>query len=239
MTQLPRTAPLLALALALGAAPAAAQTIPSPFEYIEESQRLGVHVGYLFLSPGVRLNDSTQLDMAPRSAPVVGLRYGVRVGGPLEMQGTLSLVPTERQLWTVVFNSDSTSSSPEAVGTVPSTVVSADVALRLGLTGPRTWKNLAPYVAASVGLAGDLRGRTEQEEEDVPELAQFRFGPSFALGTQLGTDWFPTRRTSLRVEAQGFLWRVTLPQGFAPGRTTGRGEWNPGGALTVGGAIHF
>jgi hypothetical protein len=35
------------------------------------------------------------------------------------------------------------------------------------------------------------------------------------------------------------LWRVSLPQGFAPQRQSGRSEWNPAAALTVGAAIHF
>lgn len=234
-----RTSALLGLALLLGAGPAFAQTITSPYEYVDGTQRAGLHVGYLFLDPDVRMNDSTQLDMAPRSAPVVGLRYGVRIGGPLEFQTTLSVIPTRRQLWTVDFNADSTVTTPAVLGTTRSTVVAADVALRLGLTGTRTWHDLAPYVAASVGLAGDVLGRTELEKEEVPVVALYRFGPSFALGGQLGTDWYPTPRTSIRVEAQGFLWRVTLPQAFAPGRTTGRGEWNPGAGITVGGAFHF
>lgn len=238
MMRLPRTSALLGLALLLGAGSAAAQTITSPYEYIDQSQRLGVQGGYMFLSSGVRLNDSTQLDMAPRSAPVLGLRYGVRVGGPLELTTTVSVLPTERNLWTVQFNDDSTATSPFLLGTIPSTVVSGDLALRLGLTGPRTWRGLAPYVAASVGLAGDVRGRNEVERDDIPVTALYRFGPSFALGTQLGTDWFPTPRTSLRVEVQGLLWRVTMPEAFVPGQRA-RGEWNPGAGVTVGGAIHF
>jgi hypothetical protein len=233
-----RTALLLAAAVP-AAGSAAAQTIPSPFRHVEETQRLGAHLGWLLTTTGITLDDSTALSLVPRSAPIGGVRYSVRVGGALEVQTTLSVSPSSRQLWTVDVEADSATVTPRDLETtVPVTVVLGDLGLRLGLTGPRTWNDLAPYVTATAGLASSLRGG-HPLEEDIPEVVRYRFGPSLALGTAVGTDWFPARTTSLRVELQGMLWRVSLPQGFAPQRQSGRSEWNPAAALTVGAAIHF
>ena len=41
--------------------------------------------------------------------------------------------------------------------------------------------------------------------EEIVDDARFRFGPSFAVGAGLGTDWFPVPNASLRVEATGRL----------------------------------
>jgi hypothetical protein len=239
MTRIARILPLAVLALLLSVGSAAAQTIPSRYRYIEETQRLGVFAGYLALARGLEVNDSVSIPIGPRSAPVVGVRYGVRLSGALDFQTSLSVIPTSRDLWSIRFSADSTVRTPQDLEeSVSATIVEGDVGLRLSLTGPRTWNGIAPYAGVSAGLVTDLRGVQEAEEE-IPDLARFRVGPSFALGANLGTDWFLAPRTSLRIDLQGKLWRMSTPEGFVPGRRSGRGEWNPGIGVNVGGAIHF
>jgi hypothetical protein len=238
MIRFPRTAPLLALALLVGGT-AAAQSIPSPYEHIERSQRAGAFAGYFFLSPDVAVDDTLAVAMGVRSAPVVGVRYGIRASGALDFQAALAVSPSSRDLWTAEYSADSLTATPVPLEeSVAATLVLLDLGLRLALTGPRTWNGLAPYVGASGGLVTDVRG-TFAAEEDIPETARFRLGPTFALGASLGTDWFPAPNTSLRLELQGMLWRLSTPDGFAPLRATTRSEWNPGAGVTVGGAIHF
>ena len=240
MMRLSRTVLLLALALTAGARAAAAQTIPSPYDYIEPTQSAGVFVGYLFTDPDVGLPDSTTLPLAPQSAPVFGVRYQLRAAGPLSIDASIGVSPTDRRLFAAELDEDSVFIGPlDLETTVPATVVMADVGLRFNLTGPRTWNGLAPFVVGMGGLVGDARG-TFDEEEDVREEALFRFGPSFAVGAGLGTDWFPTSNASIRVEAQTRLWRMTTPTGFLGGNPTAeRREWNPVVSVSVGGAFHF
>ena len=239
MMRLQRTVPLLALALALGGASAAAQTIPSPYRHIETSQRIGAFGGYLFLSPDVSVTDTSSVPIGAASAPVLGVRYGVRATGPLDFQVSLGVSPSTRQLWSPQVGADSVVVVPVDLETsVPATLVMLDLGLRFGLTGDRTWNDLAPYVSASAGMVADARG-SFAEEDAIPAAGLFRFGPSFALGGALGTDWFPATRTSLRLELQGMLWRTTTPAGFAPLRATTRNEWKPGAGVTVGAAFHF
>jgi len=239
MMRFTRTVLLLALALAAGARAAAAQTIPSPYRYREETQAPGVFVGYLFVSPDIGLTDSTSLPMGPRSAPLFGVRYEVRASGPLSLEGSLGISPTDRRLFATTIRPDSTFGAPtDLETTVPATVVMADLGLRFHLTGPRTWNGLAPFVVGAGGMAGDIRG-TFDEEEDIRPEALFRFGPSFAVGAGLGTDWFPASNASIRVEGMGRLWRMKTPTGFLVNRTAERSEWNPAVTISVGGAFHF
>ncbi|HYR08040.1 MAG TPA: hypothetical protein VEQ60_09735 [Longimicrobium sp.] len=239
MMRLSRTVLLLALALTAGARAAAAQTIPSPYDYIEKTQAPGFFVGYLFTDPDVGLPDSTTLPLAPQSGPVFGVRYQVRAAGPLHVEGSVGVSPTDRRLFAAELDADSTFLGPlDLETTVPATIVMADVGLRFFLTGPRTWNGLAPFVVGAAGVVGDVRGSFDEEEE-IDEAALFRFGPSFAVGAGLGTDWFPVPNASLRVEAMGRLWRAKTPSAFLELRTDERSEWNPVLGITVGGAIHF
>lgn len=240
MMRFSRTALLLALALSAGARAVAAQTIPSPYRYIEHTQSVGVFGGYVFTDPDVSLTDSTSLPLGPQSGPLFGVRYQVRAAGPLSVEASLGASPTERRLFGVTVRPDSTLGSPEDLETtVPATVVMADVGLRFHLTGPRTWNGLAPFAVGMGSIVGDARG-TFDEEEEIRDEALFRFGPTFAVGAGLGTDWFPTSNASIRVEATGRLWRMTTPTGFLGGNPNAeRREWSPVVSVSVGGAFHF
>ncbi|HEX2079186.1 MAG TPA: hypothetical protein VHG08_15785 [Longimicrobium sp.] len=238
--RLSRTALLLASALAAGARATAAQTIPSPYEYIEATQSPGAFAGFIIADPDISISDSVSVPMGPRSGPVFGVRYQIRAAGPLSIEGGLGLLLTDRRLFDAEFDAETDVVTTTDLGTtVPATVGMADVALRFHLTGPRTWNGLAPFVAGTGGFVGDLRGTFAEEEVAVDSTEFFRFGPSFAVGAGLGTDWFPARNVSLRVEASGRLWRMRTPSGFLPNPDAERREWNPAVGVTVGGAIHF
>ncbi|MBW3570193.1 MAG: hypothetical protein KY467_03730, partial [Gemmatimonadetes bacterium] len=237
MMRLSRTVLLLAFALAAGARAAAAQTIPSPYDYLEQTQGAGVFAGYLFADPDLSLTDSTSLPIAPASGPVFGLRYQVRAAGPLYIEGSVGVSPTDRRLFAPRTDADS-AGGRDLGATVPATLVMGDVALRFFVTGPRTWNGLAPFVVGTGGLAGDVRGSFDEEEEIAPE-ARFRFGPAFAVGAGLGTDWYPVPRASLRFEVMGRLRRMRTPGGFLPTARDARSEWNPAVGITLGGALHF
>lgn len=240
MIRITRTALLLAAALLTGAGAAAAQDIPSPYQRIEATQSVHVFGGYLVPERDVNLTDSTSALFGFNAAPVFGVRYQVRASGPLSVEGSAAISPGSRQLFRPEFTSDSTRVEAEALGVeVPATLAMVDLGLRFHVTGPRTWNGLAPFVVGMGGLAGDLSGGHDEEEDaDLEERERFRFGPSFAVGAGLGTDWFPARNISVRLELQGRLWRMVTPEGFTVTGTE-RSEWNRVGGVTVGGAFHF
>lgn len=238
MMRLTRPALLLGFALFAGARAAAAQTIPSPFRHIDQTQSPGVFAGYLLTSTGIAITDSTSAPMGPRSGPLLGVRYQVRASGPLSIEGSVGVTPTDRRLFAPGFVDDSARvEARDLETTVPATVLMGDLGLRFHLTGPRTWNGLAPFVAGMGGVVHDVQGSSSAEEE-IESSARFRFGPSFAVGAGLGTDWFPARNASIRVEAQGRLWRMRTPAGFLVGNDERR-QWNEVFGLSVGGALHF
>jgi hypothetical protein len=241
MIRLTRTALLLASVLAVGVRAAAAQTITSPYEFIEPSQSLGATAGYLWIDNRLTLVDSSEVEFGPRSAPIFGIRYQLRASGPLSLDASLGVSPSERKLFAPMFVGDSTDITAEDLDvTVPSTLAVLDVGLRFHLTGARTWRNLAPFVAGMGSVVGDLQGTHDAEEEaELESTDVFHFGPTFAVGAALGTDYFPARNASLRLELQGRLWNMDVPSGFLFVPTRGRDEWNPVLGVSVGGAIHF
>jgi hypothetical protein len=240
MTRITRTAPLLVSALLLGAGTAAAQTIPSPYQRIEHTQNVRVFAGYLVAERDVNLTDSTSAPFGFEPAPLVGVGYNIRASGPLSIDATFSLSPSQRRLFAPDFQNDSTRVAAEDLGVdVPALIAIGEVGLRFHLTGPRTWNGLAPFLVGMGGLAGDLSGGHEAEETaELDDTEEFRFGPSFAVGAGLGTDWFPARNVSLRLELTGRLLRMVTPAGFTVAGNE-RSEWNPAGGVTIGGAIHF
>lgn len=239
MNRLSRTLlPALAL-LALGAGAAQAQTVPSPFRYIELKSSVEITGGYLFTDPELAVNDSITAEFGPRSAPMITARYNRRFGGPVSANLGLSFIPSERRVISAAEGQDSA-----FVGVIDTgELVSAPIALleggiRFHITGDRTFRGLAPYVMGVGGVAAEIGG-ARGGEKDLPDDERFSFGPSFAVGAGTGLDWFPTPSFSLRTELSYRIWRLAVPEGFATARNADINEWNGNAGVSVGAAFHF
>lgn len=229
---------LLALAAAW-AAPLRAQTIPSPYRFIEKGQAVEPFVGYLFTDPTVALNADSIGEFGPQSAPLVGVRYRGRLTGPLTGEVVVGISPTERKVLDPVFNDDSTVVRARETGETASMPIAViEAGLRLQLTGARTWNGLAPYVGASGGIVTWLKGHTPQEAEQL-EGEQFDFGPGFALGLKAGADFFVSRRVAVNVEASDRLWKLSTPLAYRVGDDPVESEWTHNLGVTLGAAVHF
>jgi opacity protein-like surface antigen len=223
------------LSLALGAAllaasaPAVAQTIPSPYRYIERTQSLAAFGGYL-------ATDRGDFGIGPHSAPLFGATYTIRFAGPVSGELAVGGIPTER---TVVQLLAAAGDSAQLIplGDVNSFLLSAEAGLRLHLTGPRTFRGFAPYLVATGGLVADLV-RDSELEETIEETQRVDFGPAFAVGIGAGTDWFLTERLALRLEARDRLWRITAPEGLTQTRRS-ESEWTNNLGVTLGAALYF
>jgi hypothetical protein len=221
------------LALAAAAPSLQAQQITSPYRYIEEDHSVGAFAGYLWTSRG-----QEGLEIGPHSAPLVGIRYNLRFGGPATGEASISFAPSRRD----IFRRDLTDEGFVVVPTersVPVSLLILDAGARLDLTGPRTWNRLAPYLLLTGGLATDLSRGTETEDElELPDDQRFRFGPGLAVGAALGTSWFLSDRVSVRIEARNQIWRLTTPRGIAP-LLEAETRWANNPVLSLGGALHF
>lgn len=232
----------LIAALALGAlfgvgSALRAQTIPSPIRYVDPKQSFGISGGYLFTSPALEINDET-IEFGPQSAPLVTARYQIRFGGPLSGEARVGFSPTRRKVYAPTTEPDPELFVPEEVGEEDAALLLGEAGLVFHLTGPRTWNGLAPFLLGTGGLALDLAGGSDLEE-DIPENARFEFGPSFALGLGAGTDWFPTRRLSVRLEAMDHLWKIEAPTQIEALADANLSEWKHNFSLSLGAAFHF
>jgi hypothetical protein len=230
--------PVLAV-LALAAGPAAAQGIQSHIRYIEKGQRIGPFAGWVFTSPELTLNDSTTVELGPRSAPIFGIAYEVRASGPLGVTASLGYMPSTRKVFLAEATADSSAIRAIDTGREASVgILLLEAGVNFHLTGPRAYRGLAPFVGARVGYARQVAG-SDSAESTVPEQERYDFGPAFAVGATLGTDVFLTQRLSLRLELNGRLLRDSAPAGF---RSTGQAklsEWNNASSAQIGAALHF
>lgn len=231
---------LLSLALtALLARPAAGQGIRSPIRYVEQGQGFGAFAGWVFASPNVTLNDSITVEMAPQPAPIFGIQYQVRASGPLSVAASLGYIPSTRKVFLAEANADSSAITPFDTGREADVgILLLDAGVLFHLTGPRTYRGLAPFVGARAGYARQISGKDAQDSL-VAEGERYRFGPSFAVSANLGTDVFVTRRLSLRAELTGRLWRESPPAGFRSRGQAKLAEWNNASSAQLGAVLHF
>ncbi|MGH7505436.1 MAG: outer membrane beta-barrel protein [Longimicrobiales bacterium] len=223
---------LLALALLALRAPdgANAQTILSPYRYIETSQSIGLAGGYALTGKGA-------IDLGPKAGPALLARYNIRISGPFVAEAEIGILPTTRAVWDTV-TADTTRSQ---IGESDVRLVTAMAALRFNVTGPRTWHGLLPYLILGAGIAVDAGG-TSAVEEELPADVRFDFGTSFAGQLGAGAELFLSPRLSLRVDGRNVLWKIDTPAAFFTGergRLIPRDEWTQNFYLSAGLAIHF
>lgn len=217
-------------AAAFAAAPeVSAQSIPSPYRHIEPPHALSVFSGYLHTDGGDR-------GIGVASGTPFGLQYTGRFAGPVAGVVRVWGMPTDR---TVLARADAEDPGSEIIEVDEASAILAagEVGLRLLVAGPRTWHSLAPFVELTGGMFAVAGSRTTTES-NLPENQVVDYGPAFAVGTAVGTDWFLTDRISVNLSGRGLLWRLTTPEGLTEdGREAS--EWTRNFGVSIGGAFHF
>lgn len=190
--------------LALAPPFARAQSIPSPLRYIENGQAASAFAGRMLLSTG-------SLGLGPKSGFVVGGRYAIETGGPVFFEGTLAFLPTTRD----VINPLKPRKQPgdRIIGESDIDLLMADARLSFSLTGRRSWHRFAPHLFVGIGLARDLAGAGEVDQQ-LDEDDVFRFGTAFTAGAGSGVRLFLGPRLMLRCDASLTLWQLSTPAGF-------------------------
>ncbi|HSG46232.1 MAG TPA: hypothetical protein VLA43_00330 [Longimicrobiales bacterium] len=226
-----RTLSALLVGTAILAAPTAAQSIPSPYRFIEKGQEGGFFVGYFDTDPG-------RFGFGPKSAYSAGIRYGLELAGPLGLEGVATFIPTERDIINPArAEGDRVVGDPAEVA-----LLFVEARLRFALTGRRTWHGLQPFVFAGVGLGLDVRGN-QQEDERILEGDRFDFGTKFLGSAGAGTRLLLGSRFVLRVDGALQLYQLKTPGGFQiPERELGTvpdSEWMSGKSISLGLAYLF
>ncbi len=203
---------------------ARAQTIPSPYTYIEQKQDVGVFAGYVSAATG-------QFGYGPAGGTAFGARYGLQLAGPLSLEGVLGLVDGTRDVV-----SPSRPAGDRVVGKANVSIVSIDARLKLSATGARAWHELQPFLVIGGGVAWDARGEAPADALVDPDEV-FSFRPTFLGTVGAGGRWFATDRFGLRTDGTFSLWKLHTPSGFGdPLLGLGavpQGEWVRAFSLTA------
>ncbi len=171
--------------------------------------------------------------VAPRSGPMLGARYEVRIGGPAQFAVRVARVFSERNVL------DPTKPECERVESTDSwPLYLADLGITFNLTGQKSFRGFVPVATIGGGGATDLKG-----SED---LGGFKFGTAFALSYGAGIRWVPGGAYQVRLDVVNYLYQVRYPNSyFTPNgtlpavRSGTQSVWTNNSALTLGGSYQF
>lgn len=185
-------------ALTLVVAPAAAQfgykPSESPFLDLTWKQSLGVFGGGLDAG-----HDAA--GVGPQPGSLSGVRYDLRIGGPVSLVARAAAGPT----WRRVVDP----SKPPAtrhVGDVNSTLMTLDLGLAANLTGQKSFHRIIPVVSAGVGMVSDFNPE--------PDLGGYRFGTRFAFNWGFGLRYHTKGRWEPRVDFTDYVWKLQFPNAY-------------------------
>ena len=222
-----RCAPVFAIAILLAAAsPAAAQVgFPpdrSPYRDLEFRQDLSFFTGWFTAK-------EDRAGVAPQSAPMVGARWDIRIGGPAWFSVRAAGVASQR---TVI--DPRRSAATRVVGEESTPIGLMDVNILVHLTGQKSWNRLVPVVGAGLGVASDFKSSYD--------VGNYRFGTPFAFNLGGGVRYVTDGRWSLRVDVTDYLYRIKYPDlyrfsaegGPVLGPSDPSSQWTHNLALTAG-----
>lgn len=225
MRSLTRTSSVALLALMLSLpATASAQSIPSPYEYLEKRQEFGLLGGIMDVSTG-------RFGYGPDGGPLVGVRYALELSGPLAFEGVVGHAMGNRNVV-----DPGRVEGDRTIGTSDAAITMIDARLRFSFVGRRMWHRLSPFLSLGGGLAFEAGGDAELDAVLLPEDV-FEFGTSFFGTVGLGNRWFVTETIALRGDATFSLWQLDTPPGYAdPDRgfeSVSDSEWTSGTTFSL------
>lgn len=192
-------------ALTLAMAPAAAQVghkpSESPYLDVPWKQSLGVFAGGF----------DTGRDPAgvgPQPGWLAGVRYDLRIGGPMVLVARVAGAPTSRRIL-----DPTRPAATRHIGDEDSQLLVADLGLAMNLTGQKSFHRLIPVFSGGVGVVSDFRG--------TPDEGGYRFGTRFAFNWGLGVRYHSQGRWEPRVDFSNSLWQLQYPGAYSEGPSDG------------------
>ena len=218
---------LVASTLPVWTADGLAQTIPSPYRFVDTRHEVGVFGGANFsVAAG-------QFGIGPGPGPVVGLRYAIALGGPFAIEAVGTYMDSSRDVLDPGADGEFTK-----VGEADAQLLMLEGRLRFNLLGRRTWHRISPYLLVGGGATFELAGQQAADLLVLP-ADRYNFGNSFSGVMGAGTQWYVSDRVLLRTDLRLQLWQQDIPAGYrvrdllvaAPEK-----EWIQAWGLTFGAA---
>jgi hypothetical protein len=191
-------APLFGLLALLVAIPMSAQQVgfppaQSPYRDLEYKQELTPYGGWASAS-----TDAAQV--LPQSASIFGLRYQIRLGGPVSFDADFSRMGSSRNVV------DPTQIAGKRIlGTTNAAVYGVNAGVALALTGKRSWHHLVPEVRGGVGVVSS---------ETKDDASGWTFGTPFAFTFGGGLKFVTLGRLQLRADVTERLYKQKYPDSF-------------------------
>jgi len=191
---------ILAVAMILSSAPSlAAQTVgslpdQSPYLDLRDGQRFGLVAGWL-------ATGTDAVGVGPKSAPMLGFRYDLSVGGPVYLTGSLFGVNTTRKVLDYAKGPAS-----RDIGTQGTGLVNANVSVAMALTGQRTWHRLQPLVNIGVGIVSGVGDKIDVSGYTTPTMLSFSYG--------FGVRYATGHNSEFRVDVNQYWWQLKYPDSY-------------------------
>jgi hypothetical protein len=198
----------------------------SPFRDLEYRQELSLYSGYY----------QAQLDpegISPQSGPLVGVRYELRIGGPMQLSVRMARVSSER---TII--DPGLAEEARAVATRDLGLYLVDAGFTFNLTGQKSWHGLVPLLSAGGGIVSDFKG--------TRDVGGFRIGTPFAISLGGGVRWVPSGPYQVRLDVLSYWYEIRYPSTYftatppnSPVRTGSQSVWTRNLAFTLGASYQF
>lgn len=206
-----------------------AQTVDSPYRFIDTRQEVEAFLGQLRPSRG-------DLGFGPGTGPVLGARYGLHLGGPFSLEGVLSASPTTRDVI------DPTAAGDRVIGEADVLLAALEARIKFSLTGHRTWYGLSPHLLVGGGGMVDL-APDQEADLALPLDQRFTFDTSFLGSFGGGVRWLPGDRFGLRTDLLLSFWKINTPPGFSFFEEEigpiEESQWVQAPTITFGASIRF
>jgi hypothetical protein len=217
---------LTAAFLCLGIAPLAAQVgsepEKSPYQDFTYRQDFSVFGGYFSGNTGAA-------GVGPQSSPIIGVRYGLHIGGPAELSVRLARASSSRNVL-----DPKKIGAARNLGTESDPIWIGDIGVNLALTGQKSFHHLVPSFGLGIGVA---KSRTS------PDIGTYSFGTGFAIHFGGGFKYVTHGPWGARVDVTDYIWQLSYPSSyFLPptGGTAvllpiqGQNEWKQNATITFG-----
>lgn len=138
--------------------------------------------------------------VAPRSGPMAGVHYELRLGGPAYLTARIVGVMSER---TVV--NPALEIANRTLGDKSAPFLLSDVGFALNLTGFKSWHGLVPTLGGGVGVGAGFEAR---------DVGGYHFGYPFLVTLRPGLKFLAGGKWHGRLDATTYLYRIRYPETY-------------------------
>jgi hypothetical protein len=217
---------LTAALLCFGITPLAAQVgsepDKSPYQDYTYHEDLSIFSGYIGGAAG-------EANIGPKAGPVIGVRYGIHVGGPIELSARFGRMSSDRNVLNPLK-----AGAARNDGTVSDPIYTGDFGVNLALTGQKSYHHFVPIFAFGLGFA---------RSGAAPDSGGYSFGTSFLIHFGGALKFVTHGPFGARLEVSDFIWQLGYPSNYFLAPTGGtailaqsqaQNQWTHNPVVTLG-----